>query len=218
MSENLKKTIEALKKFLDNTPFLEDVTYSRDTDLFLAVYDWGPGTAYVRYEIDDADRRVCFSVDYGLYCERPYIRQMTTFLTYINARKKDIKMTLYPNGRMICESTLSYKNAPLKHYDFDDIFIESFFFELYIDDLRRLCIGELVYPQEIVNEKIKERKSLFFKDFDDDDDDDDETVNIDPLALHNLLNGNIEPIRSENSELVDLINTAKDNDSDKEDT
>lgn len=243
MSKHLGLTLVELKRFMDMTPLFNDITFSKGKDVVLVVYEWGEGTAYVRWDIDDKKRKIRFSIDYGIRCDEAYTMQMSTFLTHLNAENDDVKMSLHPDGRVVSEGSLSYKNAPLKKDDFDNLFTSSFFFERFISELRKLSVGGFIFAQEIVKAKIDENRPILFDDFDDDDLDD-----ISSPSLSGLFGSNtVSPIKTEppnldkffqhmrevdtnssfpkeikkneNSELVSLINSVdkKDNDNDKED-
>lgn len=243
MSRHFKETLEELKKFFNMTPLLEDITFSKYKNVFLAVYDygWGAGKAYARWDISNKKSNIRFSIDYGIRCEKAYIMQVSTFLTHLNEKNEEVKMVLHSDGTVISEGFLSFGNAPLKRDDFDKLFSSSFFFERFIDDIRKLSVGGFVYSREIIESKLEEDHSILLTDFDDDDELEDietpslfgasitprkppESPDIDSLLQkidkqQELLRFQNDNIPNENSELVRLINSSNKKDDDgKEDT
>lgn len=173
MSNYLGRIMADLNAFLTRNPLIKDITISKDENTILAVYGWGHGTAYARWDIDDNKKKIRFSVDYGLYCEEAYIMQLSNFLTYLNAKTDEVKMSLYPDGRVICEGNMSYKRAALRKRDFDEVFTSCFFFERFIDEIRKLSVGAFVFTKEIIESKLNEDSFDLLSDFDFDDDLDD---------------------------------------------
>ena len=182
MSKNLEITMRQLKKFADMNPLIKDITFSEDKKTILGVYSWGYGTAYTRWDIDDNKKKVRFSIDYGVFCEESFRPQTSCFLSSLSSKSDEIKMMLYSDGRVISEGILSYKNAPLSKSDFDELFIESFFFEKFVDEIRKLSIGGFTFPQEIIERMLSESTPSLL-DFDGMDDIDDDLDEIAPSSL-----------------------------------
>jgi hypothetical protein len=235
-----------LKEFLKKNPLIKEITMSYSQDLVIAVYEWGYGTAYARFDIDDNKKKIRFSVDYGLYCEEAYIMQLSSFLTYLNAKTNEGRMSLYPDGRVICEDNLSYKRMALRKRDFEEVFSSCFFFERFIDEIRKLSVGAFVFTKEIIESKINEEHSDVLDDFEFDFDFEDDLDDLDEVSLPGMSEKQdtslklpdlpdfeefVERMRTregiptpkttsnknENSELVNLINSASKKDDDKED-
>lgn len=247
MSNYIGRTMVELKEFLKKNPLIKEITMSYSQDLVIAVYEWGYGTAYARFDIDDNKKKIRFSVDYGLYCEEAYIMQLSNFLTYLNEKTDEVKMSLYPDGRVICEGNMSYKRAALRKRDFDEVFTSCFFFERFIDEIRKLSVGAFVFTKEIIESKINEEHSDVLDDLDFDFDFDDDLDDLDEVSLPGMSEKQdthpkfpkfpdfetfVEQMKTrediptskrtnnknENSELVSLINSASKKDDDKEDT